>query len=141
MKVFAIVLALSLPPSYPQFWFVLEQARQSERREVPKGFSYPEASETVKASAPNSVRSLTGKVVDSNNAAMAGVLVERLAMGWGKRLHATFTNSDGLFSLPTGVSQIQYLKLSKPGFDTLMIRVRINKRSRTKLTLALNPSA
>lgn len=141
MNIFLIgFLALNLTSLNCQSWGALGQTTQFETRKVPKDFSYPEARETVKADAPLSVRSLAGKVVDSTNSAIERVLVERLSTGWNKRLDATFTDSNGLFSLP-GRSNIQYLKLSKPGFDTLLIRVRINRKAKAKLTLALNPSA
>jgi hypothetical protein len=118
----------------------LRAKRCSGGQQVAKGFSYPEARETIKADAPHAVKSLTGKVVDSSNMGMEKVLVERLSNNWGKRLDATFTNSNGRFFLPSSSPSIQYLKLSKPGFDTLLIRVRIRKRSKATLGLALNPS-
>lgn len=140
MKVFLLgFLALNLTALNCQPLFALRQETQSKTRKVSRGFNYPEARETVKTNAPDSVRSLTGRVVDSTNSAMKDVLVERRSTGWIMRLDATFTDSSGLFWLP-GSSSIQYLKLSKPGFDTVLIRVRINRRSKAKLTIALNPS-
>lgn len=124
-----------------QCWIAVGQTMRSGAQKVPKAFRYPEARETVKTNAVTWVNSLAGRAVDSTNAPLEKVLVERLSTGWGKRIDATFTDADGSFSLPGRSAKTRYLKLSKPGFDTLLIRVRVNRRSNAKLTLALNPSA
>jgi len=132
-------LAIGLFVFNGQSWIEVGQAVQPRATKVPKAFSYPEARETIKANAPTSVSSLNGRVVDSTDAPMERVLVERLGRTWGRRLDATFTDSKGSFSF-FGREKVAYLKFSKPGFDTLLLRVRINKRAKGKLRAALNPS-
>jgi hypothetical protein len=141
MNVFLIVcLALNVTSLNLQRCTALIQAKQSKARKVPKGFSYPESPETVKVKAPQAVRSLAGRVADSTNRGMEDVLVERLSSGWGVRREAVFTDSNGLFFLHAASRKIQYLKLSKPGFDTLLIKVALSRKSKATLHLVLNPS-
>lgn len=141
MSIFVIgVLALSMTLQTVPNWIAGGQIVRSQAPKVPKGFSYPEARETVKVNQSNSIRVLAGRVADSNNAPIEKVLVERLSHGWGKRFGAIFTDLNGSFYFPGRFEKTQYLRLSKPGFDTLLIRVRVNGRSKRKLTLSLNPS-
>jgi hypothetical protein len=72
---------------------------------------------------------LAGRVSDPNGAGLDKVLVERLGCGWGKRLEATFTNPHGHFSFRSRLKGMQYLRLSKPGFNTALIRVQLRKKN------------
>jgi hypothetical protein len=111
-----------------------------EKQQVAKDFSYPESPETIKNEVPYEAESLTGKVVDITDTGLGKVLVERLGSGWGKRLAATFTNSNGSFSLPCDSNKTQYLKLSKPGFNTLLIKVVVKKKTKSRLNVKLGVS-
>ncbi len=119
---------------------VVAYADQAEQQQVAKDFSYPESPETITNEVPYEAKSLAGRVADVTDAGLEKVLVERLGSGWGKRLDATFTNSDGSFSLSCNSNKVQYLKLSKPGFDTLLIKVVTKKNLKPRLDIKLGVS-
>jgi hypothetical protein len=72
--------------------------RKSQRRSVPKDFSYPEASQIVEINA--SAKSLSGVVQTPGGGGLPDALVERVDSDWKQRLDATFTDSEGRFVLP-----------------------------------------
>jgi hypothetical protein len=119
---------------------VVAQTNQAERQQVAKDFSYPDSPETIKDEVPYEAESLAGRVIDITDAGLGKALVERLSYGWGKRLDATFTDSNGFFSLPCNSNKTQYLKLSKPGFNTLLIKVVMKKKTRSRLNVKLGVS-
>ncbi len=68
-------------------------------------------------------------------------LVERMTPNWRARLDATLTDSEGRFSFP-GLSEGHYfVKVSKPGFDTVLVRVIVDREGTRELRLELQPSA
>lgn len=107
------------------------------RREVPKDFSYPEGSETVEIDAAIPVGALVGGVELQNSGGIPDVLVERVGPDWKARLDATFSDSEGRFSLSHVPPGTYYLKLSKSGFSTLRVKVKVKKRSKSRLQLTL----
>src|SRR5205807_1959568 len=96
-------------------------------RRVVGGFSYPESPEIIKVEIPYEAETLAGRVVDSTEAGLDKVLVELLSPDWKKRIDATLTDSNGSFSFFRYSGKTQFLKLSKPGFNTLLIKARIKK--------------
>jgi hypothetical protein len=106
-----------------------------QQRSVPKEFSYPEASETVQIAL--SARSLAGVVRVPNGEVLADALVERVSGDWQKRLDATFTDSAGRFDLAGLPDGKYFLKVSKSGFCTLRVKVKVKRKAKSLLDLAL----
>jgi len=100
------------------------------QQSVPKGFKYPEAPETILYRAPLEVRSLRGSIVGPTGDQLSRVLVERLTPGWKIRLDATFTDDEGRFAFPESSTTMQFLRFSKPGFKTLLAKVRTRRAAR-----------
>jgi hypothetical protein len=119
---------------------VLCQQRSHNQTEVPKDFRYPEAPETVHIDAPVESISLDGKVVGPDGFSLEQVLVEHLHTGWRRRRSAKFTDSEGNFVFTKHSSGNYYLRLSKPGFKTLLVKVLVTKKSRSPLQLTLRVS-
>src|SRR6266536_5782031 len=69
----------------------------ARQRPVPRGFSFPEGSQTVQIEA--NVGALSGIVTDPNGGPLPDVLVERVTPTWTNRLTAVFTDSRGRFHL------------------------------------------
>jgi hypothetical protein len=109
--------------------------QESQRRPVPKDFSYPEASQTVEVDA--SAKSLSGVVRDPSGGGLPDALVERVDSDWKNRLDSTFTDSGGRFALPDVPNGKYCLKISKVDFSTLRIKVRVKKRAKSQLELVL----
>ena len=110
------------------------QGRPQQHR-VPKEFSYPEASETVQIAL--SAKSLAGVVRVPNGEVLADALVERVSANGKKRLDATFTDSQGKFHLSALPDGKYFLKVSKSGFSTLKVEVRVKKKAKSLMDLAL----
>jgi hypothetical protein len=106
-----------------------------QQRSVPKDFSYPEASETVEIE--SSAKSLSGIVKSPNGDVLSDVLVERVGSDWKNRLDATLTNSKGKFALSNLPEGKYYLKVSKSGFSTLLVKVILKKKAKSRLEFAL----
>jgi Carboxypeptidase regulatory-like domain len=107
----------------------------AQQRPVPKDFSYPEGSETVQIEIKAGI--LSGIVTDPNDGALSDVLVERMGSNWTNRSAAVFSDSRGMFRLSRVPYGVYYLKLSKPNFSTLKIKVRIRNGSKSRLHLRL----
>ena len=110
-----------------------------QTQKVSPGFSYPESQETIKVDAEIKSRSLSGRVIDPGGASASKVLVERLRPGWGKRISAVFSNADGRFSFSVG-SGTHYLRVSKPGFNTMLLKVTVGAKAKSNLRIDLKPS-
>ena len=119
---------------------VAAQSTRPKEQQVAKDFSYPESPETVRDEVPYEAKSLSGNVGDVTDSGLETVLVERLGSGWGKRVAATFSDSNGSFSLPRSSNKTQYLRFSKPGFNTLLIRVVLTKKPKARLSIKLGSS-
>jgi len=116
-------------------------ASQESGKEVPKGFSYPESPKTTELKNPIRTTSLSGTVADAAGFPIPRILVELVSRDWKRRLAAIFTDSEGTFAFATARKGKHYLKLSGPGFDSLMVRVIATKKAKAKrLKLFLNPS-
>jgi hypothetical protein len=105
------------------------------QRPVPKDFSYPEGSQTIQIEIDGGA--LSGSVTDPNGGRLPDVLVERMGANWTNRNAAVFTDSRGRFRFSRVGNGAYYLKLSKPGFSTLKVKVRLRNGSKSKLHLRL----
>ena len=107
----------------------------AQQRSVPKDFSYPEGSQSVQIEINGGA--LSGIVTDPNGGRLPDVLVERMGANWTNRNGAVFTDSCGRFRFSRVGNGAYYLKLSKPGFSTLKVKVRLRNGSKSKLHLRL----
>jgi hypothetical protein len=107
---------------------------------VPAGFNYPQSQETIRLDAEIRSRSLSGVVTDPNAAVAALVLVERVRPGWGKRISAVFSDPDGHFAFAGVGPGTHFLRVSKPGFNTMLLKVRVTPKSRSRLQIELKLS-
>jgi hypothetical protein len=113
----------------------LSANQKSRSRPAPTDFSYPEASEIVETDAL--AKSLSGVVKRPGGDALPDALVERVGSDWRNRLDATFTDSEGGFAFPGLPKGTYYLKVSRSGFSTLRVMVRLKKRAKSRLALVL----
>lgn len=74
---------------------------------------------------------LRGSVRLSSGNPVTGVRVAVMDSNWSKTFRATTTNDQGRFTLGLAEPGLYYLQLSKPGFDTIRLKVRIKSRRRT----------
>lgn len=141
MNVFlAGCLALLAAVSNCQRGHVVTQAEQAKAQQVAKDFSYPESPETIKDETPYEAESLAGRISDPTGAGLEKALVERLSSGWRKRIDATFADSEGSFSFSRYSGKTQFLKISKPGFNTLLVKVKIKDNVKSPLSIKLGVS-
>jgi hypothetical protein len=105
--------------------------------QVPKDFSYPESPSTTKLEQPITARSLSGSVLVPSGSKIPKVLVELVSEDWKTRVDARFTNSEGLFVFAKVPMGKHFLKLSMPGFDTLLVTVITKKKTKARLRLYL----
>ena len=137
-KVFSGILIFGVVLVGSQCQYV--KASQKNGREVPKDFSYPESPSTTRVEVPMFAKSLSGFVAAPSGSKIPKALVEIVSEDWKTRLGAIFTDSEGSFLSARAPIGKHYLKISMPGFDTLLITVITTKRSHARLKLFLNPS-
>lgn len=141
MNVFLVgCLTLLAAVSNCQRSHVVTRAEQSKAPQIAEDFSYPVSPETITNETSYEAKSLAGRINDPSGAGLEKALVERLSSGWKKRLDATFTDSEGSFSFSHYSGKTQFLKISKPGFNTLLVRVKIKENLKTPLSIELNVS-
>lgn len=115
-------------------------ARNQCGREVPAGFNYPQSQETIQVDAEIKSRSLSGVVTDPSGAGASKVLVERVRANWGKRISAVFSDTDGHFGFAGIGPGTHFLRVSKPGFNTMLLKVRVNAKTKSTLRIDLKLS-
>ena len=137
MKSFIRLLTVALMIGLLPF---ISVARKQSGQKVPADFAYPPSQETVQIDAGIKSRSLSGVVVDPSGAATSKVLVERLEPGWGKRIGAVFSDTDGRFTFPGLRSGTHFLRVSMPGFNTMLLKVKVTAKTRSTLRIDLHVS-
>jgi hypothetical protein len=141
MNIFlAVCLALTAAVSNCQKNHVAAPSEEAKVQRVPEDFNYPESPETVQDEIPYEAKSLAGKISDPTGAGLGKALVELLSSGWKKRIDATFTDSEGSFSFSRYSGKTHFLRISKPGFNTLLIKVDIKENLKTTLSIKLGVS-
>ena len=115
-------------------------ARNQREQKVPVPFNYPQSQDTIQIDSEIESRSLSGIVTDPSGAMASKVLVERVRRGWGKRISAVFSSEDGHFAVDGVRSGIHYLRVSKPGFNTMLLKIKVNAKSKSTLRIDLHLS-
>ena len=118
----------------------LSVARNQGGQRVPSSFNYPQSQETIQVDAEITSKSLSGIVTDPSGAGASKVVVERVRSGWGKRISAVFSNADGRFAFAGIGSGTHFLRVSKPGFNTMLLKVRVSAQSKSTLRIDLQLS-
>ena len=111
---------------------------RSAKKQPSSNFSYPKA-QGIDDLGTILVRSLEGRVVDTNGAAVVGALVERLSPK-GRRRDAVFTSKNGCFAFRNAQSGQHGLRVSYPNFDTVILQARFSAGFKGDLELTMNPS-
>ena len=111
--------------------------RPAQRAAVDADFAYPEARE-IDDLGVVLVRSLRGRVVDVEGNPVHQALVERLSVR-GRRLEATLTDADGYFRLGQVREGQHSLRVSYPGYDTLILQARTARGNSGDFELTLLP--
>jgi hypothetical protein len=141
MNVFlAGCLALTMALSDCQRGHVIKHTERAKAQQVAKDCSYPESPAIIRVESPYEAQSLAGRISDPTSAGLEKVLVQRLSSGWKKCIDATFTDSEGSFSFSQYSGKTQFLRISKPGFNTLLIKVKIKDDLKPLLSLKLGAS-
>jgi hypothetical protein len=137
-NLFSGLLILGLVLASSQLGYV--NCSQRKPTPVPKEFSYPESPSTTKFETPMSARALSGTVTESSGSKIAKALVEIVSENGKTRLDARLTDDHGSFFFGKAVPGKHYLKVSIPGFDTLLVTVIVDKKSKATLRLFLQAS-
>jgi hypothetical protein len=82
---------------------------------------------------------LSGRVLDAAQAPIPEVLVEQLSPD-GKRVEAVLTDAKGKFAMKPRSPWVYLMKVSKPGFDSVLFKVRVSKNGNRELALTLTAS-
>jgi len=82
---------------------------------------------------------LAGKIVNASSLPIPEVLIELLSSD-GKRIEAVLTDSKGKFVMKPRAPWVYPLRVSKPGFDTLLLKVRLSKTGKRELALTMTAS-
>jgi hypothetical protein len=115
-------------------------APSSEGRIPPKDFTYPPSRTVVVVPDHFVVDSLDGTVVDPTGSAMRDVLVEIVKGDRNTRVDARLTSKEGMFAFVKIRAGKHTLRLSKPGFDTLIVTVLVKKGAKDNLRIQLELS-
>ena len=119
-------------------------APQKPDNSVPDGFAYPDIPQSSEFVKPFFCRSLSGKIqihplrAGGANIPIERALVERMSADWSTRLEAKFTNSNGDFAFSQSLRGSQYVKVSKPGYATVKLKVIVTKRAAGKLDVPMS---
>ncbi len=96
-------------------------------KHVSPTFTYPDAPEIVEYREVQTSKSLSGIVRDLQRGTIAAVLVEVLSEPSATRVDAVLSDKNGKFSLrPRSGNDVFLLRFSKPGFNTVVIHVKLN---------------
>jgi hypothetical protein len=120
---------------------LLISVQAQEKQKVPEDFSYPPSPQIIQINKAMRSNSLSGVITDPSGSATSEVLVEILESNWGNRIEAILTDSEGVFAFTKNAPGVYFLRLSKPGFDSMLLKVQVAKkkaglRLRVKLRLS-----
>ena len=95
------------------------------------------AQEQVRLARPIIAGSLSGIVIDSGGFPIPDALVGRVGQTWERTIDERKTRADGRFSFAKTANGSYFLKVSKSGFNTLLVKVITTNKSTAKLKLSL----
>lgn len=96
--------------------------------------------EQVRLVDPITAGSLSGMVIDSNGLPISGALIERVSHTWKAIFDEKKTDSKGKFSFGKMPKGRNFLKASKFGFNTLLVKIITTNKSKAPLKLSLQLS-
>ena len=67
-------------------------------------------------------------VVAPNNEPMPGATVKRMRSGWKKLIESTKTDWRGRFRFRKGKSNLNYLEITRPGFQVMHVKLKVVRR-------------
>ncbi len=106
----------------------------------PDRVNFAQGRTNIEIQTPFRARALSGVVTIANVEPAAGALVEECTKAWKEVLDSTHADGEGRFHLRTARAQrTYYLRLPRPGFNPLLIKVRLNRHA-GDLVLSLQPS-
>jgi hypothetical protein len=115
---------------------------RAQEQVPPKTFEYPPSRTIIVIKKPLDASSLSGSVSDPTGCPVEKVLVEIVDERDKRRVDARLTNQKGTFLFPKERKGRYVLRLSKPGFDTMLVTVVVQKGSENKrVTLQLELSS
>jgi len=126
-----------------RFWLFMEALRSfrtPEQRRVPTTVLNPASPETIQIDMALQSQSLSGIITGPSGEPASDVLIERVDKGYRKRFEAIMTDAAGHFSFAGSTAGIHFLKLSKPGFDTILLKVSVDENATSNLEIDLRLS-
>jgi len=116
-------------------------AQGQRNKRAPENFKYPESPNIFQVDKVIKSKSLSGTISYPGGAGMPDALVEKLESNWGRRVEAILTDSKGYFIFTGVAPEIYFLKVSKPGFDSVRFKVEVTtKKSSSRLKIVLSLS-
>lgn len=93
-----------------------------------------QGNETVEIEKPFESRTLGGVIrAHRNGGPVSDVAVADCAPGWKDVLFSTVSDGNGRFLFRDAKPGLHYLRLTAPGFNLTLLRVRVKRTSRQKL--------
>ena len=94
--------------------------------------------EIIQYAKTRNVSTLSGKVVDTTDAAISGTQVCSMSAGWKTELQCTTTDSDGSWALSVRPKETLYfLRFVKANFNQVWIKARVTTRDAAPLTVKM----
>jgi hypothetical protein len=90
-----------------------------------------QGNQSVEIEKPFESRTLGGIIqIPRNGGPISGVEVAECSPGWKGVLSSTVSDANGRFLLREAKPGMHYLRLTAPGFNLTLLRVRVKRRSR-----------
>ena len=86
-------------------------------------------------------QSLSGHVqLGANESGLRGVHIDICDSKWKTVVASTTSDEDGMFTFPSRRKGLYYLRLSLPGANTLLVKVKLSSWGPKRLSLKLTPA-
>lgn len=86
-------------------------------------------------------QSLSGHVrLGANESGLHGVHIDICDSKWKNVVASTTSDEDGMFSFPSRRKGLYHLRLSLPGANTLLVKVKLASKGPAQLSLTLTPA-
>ncbi len=116
------------------------KTKSTKEYDVPKEFNYPESPEIIEFEKPFVFKALNGTITDNVGFPIPKVLVELVKADWKSRIKATLTDEQGKFILDESSPGINYIKISKDGFNTIFVKIIVDKKSKDTFKIKMGIS-